>query len=864
MLPLSRIACVVSASLGVGVYFSALPLAYATETEVHSDTSGGTSPADGLKFDPSFLSKQTADQIDLSRFEHGASALPGDYVADIYVNDIDIGKNPITFQSQADKSVTLCLKPDVIRKLGLDFTKLPSDVRARVGEEGGECLPLNTVLPQVNPSYDSGTQRLDISVPQLYLVDNGRGYVSPELWDQGVPAAMLGYSSNFYSTHSRGKTYQSGYVGVNAGLNIGEWYFRHTGNYNWQNSGDSHYERINTYVQRDIAQIGGRLVLGESNTSGQVFDSLPFRGGELVDDDRMLPQSERGFAPEVRGIARTNAKVTVRQNGQIIYEKTVAPGAFDITDLYPTGYGGDLNVTVTEADGSTQTFSVPYASVSQLLRPGASHYDVVVGELNDSSVSGNPLLYQLAYQRGLTNLFTGYGGLQVSQNYYALQLGTALNTPVGAIAFDVTQARMHLDNDEWTGEGYDSSMSGQSYRVSYSKYINDTGSNLSIAAYRFSTSGYMDFLTAMETRDAIEHGDNPNNIYRPKNKLTVTANQELPTGWGQLYVSGYAQNYWNQDTGSDLQYQLGYSNSFHRISYSLNAGRSRNGEGKMENTFMLNLSVPLGSVGETNMPQLTASVSQDTSGTVGEQVGISGTGGKEHQFSYGVSGSNYNHGGGSSGTINGEYRSPYTDMSASASVGDGYHSSSAGLSGTIIGYQGGVVFTPYTGDTFAIVEAKGATGAHVGSYSGVEVDPWGHAAVPYLNAYEMNEVELDPKGLPDDVELEMTSQKVAPHAGAIVRLKYPTQHGYPVLISAHTAGNQTIPFGAEVRNSHGDVVGNVGQGSVIYARVEELHDSLKVKWGSDASHQCQVSYMLPPQQKNTSSKHMNRFNSVCQ
>jgi hypothetical protein len=41
----------------------------------------------------------------------------------------------------------------------------------------------------------------------------------------------------------------------------------------------------------------------------------------------MLPDSQKGYAPVVRGIARTNAQVVVRQNGYIIYQTYVAPGA---------------------------------------------------------------------------------------------------------------------------------------------------------------------------------------------------------------------------------------------------------------------------------------------------------------------------------------------------------------------------------------------------------------------------------------------------------------------------------------------------------------------------------------------------------
>ena len=821
------------------------------------------SPAGHSTFDPVFFSPNAARQIDLKRFDQGATALPGSYPSDIYVNDIKVASDTVEFREQPDKTVQACLKSSTFGLLGLDYSKLNSAALSETADGKDDCLLLSNVLPGAGVAFDSGAQRLDLTISQDLLAKYGRGYVSPALWDSGVPSLQLGYTSNFYSTHNSGQTTQTGYVGLNAGMNIDGWYLRHNGNYNWQDGGDKSYQSINTYVQHDIVPLGGRVILGENNTSGQLFDTLPFRGAELVDDERMLPQSRRGFAPDIRGIARTNAKVTVRQNGQIIYETTVSPGPFDINDLYPTGYGGDLDVTVTEADGSLQTFSVPFASVNQLLRPGAHHYDVVVGNLNDDSISDNPALYQLTYQRGLTNLLTGYSGMQVSQDYYALQIGSALNFDIGAIAFDVTQARMHLDTDRYINEGFENSMSGQSYRISYSKYIEDTSSNLSIAAYRFATAGYMDFRTAMQTIDNIQHGSDPNDIYRAKNKLTVTANQGLMPGWGQFFVTGYVQDYWNEDTSSDVQYQLGYSNSFRSVSYSFNAGRSRNGDGDMETTFLFNMSVPLGNSDKTNVPQLNASVSRDGSGTVGETVGISGTAGQDSEYSYGLSGTNYNHGVGSGGTASGQYRSPYTNINASVGVGDGYDSYSGGLSGTIIGYQGGVVMTPYTSDTFAIVEADGATGAKVSSYSGVKVDPWGHAAVPYLNPYEMNEVTLDPKGISYDVELENTSQKVAPYSGAIVRLKYATTRGYPLLIASKQVDGTPLPFGAEVRDENNNAVGSVGQGSQVYARVMKEQGSLMIKWGNTRRQQCSITYHMPPQPKQAAKNALMRFTSVC-
>ena len=40
----------------------------------------------------------------------------------------------------------------------------------------------------------------------------------------------------------------------------------------------------------------------------------------------MLPPDLRGYAPQITGVAQTNAKVNVSQNNRIIYQENVPPG----------------------------------------------------------------------------------------------------------------------------------------------------------------------------------------------------------------------------------------------------------------------------------------------------------------------------------------------------------------------------------------------------------------------------------------------------------------------------------------------------------------------------------------------------------
>ncbi len=105
--------------------------------------------------------------------------------------------------------------------------------------------------------------------------------------------------------------------------------------------------------------------MGDAYTTGETFDSVNVRGVRLYSDSRMLPSALASYAPTIRGVANSNAKVTVTQSGYKIYETTVPPGEFVIDDISPSGFGSELVVTIEEADGSKRTFTQPFSSVVQ-------------------------------------------------------------------------------------------------------------------------------------------------------------------------------------------------------------------------------------------------------------------------------------------------------------------------------------------------------------------------------------------------------------------------------------------------------------------------------------------------------------------
>ncbi|SDJ30760.1 outer membrane usher protein [Pseudomonas delhiensis] len=780
----------------------------------------------GVIFNEAFL-PQSSRGLDLSHYEKGNPALPGEYRADIEVNGKLISRQDIRIVAAAGKGNTyVCFERALLELVGVDVNKLSAKALELLEQAKG-CTSLPELIEGASAAYNLSEQRLEISIPQAFMRRGARGYVSPELWDRGITAATLGYNLNANHNQTDFGNYDSAYLGLAAGLNLGDWRLRHNGSTTWQKELGYDYQVINTYAQRDLTSLKSQLTLGEANTGGELFDTVAYRGVSISSDERMQPESLRGYAPVIRGIARTSARVEVRQAGNLLYETNVAPGAFVIDDLYPTGYGGDLDVTVHEADGSEQNFKVPYAAVGQLLRPGTTRFSVTAGETRDNFVDKQAKFVQGTVQRGLTNSLTGYTGGQGSDDYMAVMTGLAFSTPIGALAADVTHAQTNLESGK---------ENGQSVRLTYNKNILSTGSNFALAAYRFSTSGYMDFSNALQTIDAESAGLDASTIGRPRNRLSFTADQSLGR-FGHLSATAIRQNYWNIP-GTDLQYQAAYSKQFGDVSFSLSANRTRMSEGDMQNSLMLTVSMPLKFGDSTYRPQLSASVGRDASGEYNEQVTLSGTAGKARQVSYGITGSHQGASNGTSTSVNGQYIGSKAIAGGTLSQGDGYQSVSLNMSGSVIAHRGGVTLTPYQGETMALVGAEGAAGAKVAGFPGLELDSNGYAVVPHLQPYELNEVSIDPSGTSMDLELQETSQQVAPRAGAVVLLKYAAVKGDAVFVIASQKDGSPVPFGASVTDSKGASIGVVGQAGQLYARLQDENRVLNVSWGDQAHQSC--------------------------
>lgn len=801
-----------------------------------------------VQFDGEFLVAGGSGQLDLSRFERGNVVLPGSYRVDIHVNQNYVLGAELPFRNVSDvDNATACLDTALLERLGVDIARLDEQVHVALASAPGQCLPIEQLVEGASAHFDFSNQRLELSVPQIFLLHRARGYVDPSQLDSGINAAMLSYNLNVYRNQpDRGEARTFGYMGINAGVNLGRWRIRHDGSYRYDNQGQRDYQAIASYAKRDIPTLSAELTVGDAYTSGELFDSTAFRGVRLQSDDRMLPDSLRGFAPVVRGVANSNAKVSIRQNGALLLETTVAPGAFQIDDLYATGYGGDLEVTVQEADGSSHVFAVPFAAVPLSLRPGRARFSAVVGTLRDGNLHDEPLFAQGTWQQGVSNRITGYGGFTVAQDYLSGMAGVALNTGWGAFGADVTQSYTDVP-------GLDEQR-GTSYRFSYARDIRATGTHVSIAAYRYSTEQFHGLNQAMRLRDSQRTQHDYMAPLRQRNRASLNIGQDLGQRAGRLYLTASLADYWKQ-TGSDVDYSLGYSGAFGRLSYSLSAQRQHGREGRADTQYFASFNMPLGG----RRPQsFSSNLGHQSNGRNQVQASLSGTGGAHHNLSYSVSGS-HTDGGGASGESSASgnlfYRASKAELSASASVASSYTQTAVGARGALVIHGGGWMLSQPLSETFGIVQASDAHGARVLNSAGVRVGRNGFAVVPYLTPYRMNGVELDPKGLSTDVELKVSRLQVAPRAGAVALVRFATESGRSAVLEVAADEHGVLPFGADVFDEELRPVGVVGQAGRIFVRGLKDSGSLTVKWNADtgADALCQLDYVLPARAGKTDS-----------
>ena len=785
------------------------------------------------EFNTSFL-QGASSSVDLQLLLSANSVLPGNYRVDLYSNETLVGRRDIDFRrNPKNGKVEACLTLDMLQQLGINLAPLQAAGTLSL-DDPQACHDLPALIEHASVRYDVARLRLMVSVPQKAMERGRRGYVDPALWDDGVSAAFINYqlSSNRNSTDH--VTTLSNNLSLRNGINLGAWRLRNESNFNSSTDRPNTFKSNRTYLQHDVTALKGQFSAGDIFSDADLFDSVRYRGLKLASDDGMRADSERGYAPIIRGVAQTSATVEIRQNDYILYTANVPPGPFEISDIYPSGSNGDLEVTIIEADGRRRVTMQAFSSLPIMVREGQAKYSISAGQYNsnsDGQKSPQFLSSTLAY--GLSSDLSGIAGVQATENFNAWSLGAGRNTSIGAVSLDLTHS---------SSRTYGRSVKGNSLRALYAKTFTGTDTNFTLAAYRYSTEGYRTLTEHVEELSIDGHKRTGNS----KTRTDLTINQSLGRNqqYGSLYLNASDQRYWGR--GGSQSLSTGYSNSWGEVSYNLGATYTKDignyGSSNNDTLINLSLSFPLGSKPRAPRAFVSANTQKDSNST---QVGINGYLSENSDTYYSLQGGKSNTGG-STASANLSTRTSVADISAGYSQGRGYTSQNLNLAGSVVGHAGGINLGQTIGETFALAEVPGVAGVKISSHSGTKTGSNGFAVVPNAQPYRVNWINLDTRDLGGEIEIDNATQQVVPRRGAVVLARYISKTGRRVQFELFDREHKLIPFGATVEDATGKQIAMADPSGKALALMEEDSGSLVIKWDGQ---QCQAPYELPAHDK---------------
>lgn len=794
-------------------------------------------------FNPAFLSDDPGSVADLSLLEKGYQR-PGSYRVDIWRNDEFIATQDIRFERRANSAaggasggLMPCFSAALLERISVNMAAFP----AMKLQQDRDCIDIGQAIPGAQTAFTFSTMRLDIGLPQASMHLRARDYIPPESWDEGIPAALFNYS--FSGNH--GTQSDSYFFALQSGLNYGPWRLRNNGAWRSAGAGSRRWENIASWLQRTVVPLKGELVMGDSNTQNALFDSIGFRGLRLFSADAMYPDSQQGYAPTVRGIARTPARLTIRQNGYVIYQSTVAAGPFTITDLNPTSSSGDLDVVLEEKDGSQQRYSVPYSTLPLLQREGRIKYDVVAGRYRSGNRQyASPFFTQGTIVAGLADGYTLYGGTQLAGDYAAFASGAGVNLgDLGALSLDLTHARSHLANNR--------KEQGESLRFMYAKSLNQLGTHFQFLAWRYSTRGFHTLDEVAYPASKTAGGEvRPSGEESANKKRRVQANiTHSFTDYGSLYLSGMQQTYWDKSS-SQRWLQLGYADGWRGVSYALSWSWSyASGDKRAERIAALNISVPFSALGlgsdggAAQNVYASANFNRSSSGQSSWQTGIGGTLLDGSNLSY-----NLNQGSSNSRGYNGSANAHWQAAWGRLNLGYNYDKEQRDynwqFAGGAVAHADGLTFAQPLGDTNVLIKAPGAQGVRIENQPAITTDWRGYAVVPYATVYRHNRVALDTATLSDHTDIESNVGSVVPTQGALVRASFTTRIGVRALLTV-MLGDRAVPFGSLVTERDSGVSSMVGEEGQVFLSGLPLRGELLVQWGARDHERCIAPYALP-------------------
>lgn len=821
------------------------------QDELPEKSSPATQDAEEIEFDTEFLDPSMVRGFDKMNLKKALASPAGVFGVEVSVNGRSIESMQVLFKEvQGLESARPCwsqanlkklkLKTKVLSAAGLDLLSNNSVASAAKTPEKSNCLFINEIVDSATEKYNRNELVIELSIPQAAIAKEG---VDVGLLDlsQGENVAFANYSASAYQLMSPLANQSSQFLSLNAGINLVPWQIRRSITFSKSADTDAVVNYGDFIIKRTLIDWKATLMLGTLSSQSQNLGGVSARGLRLSSEEQLMPPEERVYNPTVKGIARSNSRVQLKQNGKLFLEQNVPPGLFEFDDLRPPSNVGDIEVIVTDASGGQEQFYLPYSNIGNRLNPGSFRYSLMVGQY--PVPEGAPIyLAQGGIRYGWNEVFTPELDYFLSEKYVAGATGFVLQNTLGSQYGSIAISNLDGPN----------SASGYSVRFGMNGNL---GPALRLGFQRAQQSeNYVDpssalnYLSAFSSRSSM-----------PTSSNALTASANVPS------IGSFNLSYSSQDIGAQANASqnlgIGYSRGFTWFNVYANINQSTNNLSGNTATTRLNanigLSIPL-KIGFGGA-RITTSTSATEGSAPSHNIGYNGRWDENTNYglSYGVRGSESN------ASFGADSSHPLGTSNVGVSQSSaGSTQLNIGNTGAVVLYRGGFLAGPSVGETFGILEVPGGENVRAqGERSRVNSN--GIGLISNLNAFSANQIYLDLEKSNLDLELDSTVADVAPVSGSVVRVPFKSRVGLPLLLTFTRTHEIPIPMGAELLSSTGDSIGLTGHNNWALARVSQPSGTLTAKWGDKSDQSCKATFALNPNRPSTEASDETAIILVC-
>lgn len=736
-------------------------------------------------------------------FSEAQRYLPGKHAVQVKINGIEKGSLAVKIGDEGQ----LCVDDDFISAVGL----LPLNI-----SEKETCHDLLKDYPSATVKLMPNTESLEIFVP-AEAMDNG--FYAARFYSHGGVAGLINYNAftNYNEYGSGGNsTFSQGNIGT--GINIANWTLR--SNYILtDDNGTRSAENLYTYAEHVFEEKKMRAQVGQININSALFSGAQITGVQLMPETGLQPNIQ---VTEVSGIARTNqARVEVRQSGQVIYSSLINAGPFTLPDVPVLRSNVDLDVSVIETDGSTTHFTVPSSALNVIGSNRAEGLNLALGQVRDSGDEKNsPWVFTVSDGTSLTTRLTAVAASVLAEKYQST--GAKLDWSV---------------NENW--------LISPSVLLSQSRfYDTQRGSKFELSSNILLPAQLTLGLSASQYngdfREVTEAMDEESQSYENAWNTSLSWNNEYI---GSLSLQ-YSANSGDESSGDSRYLMASWSKSLGRTSLSVNwqhamsNSETENSTSNNDDLFYVSLIVPLGDDRVSTYMR-----------TQGEKqnYGVQDSGSVGRNLNYNISADRDNQD--KSDSFNGNITTNlhYTQLGLSAGLNDGnQHNYSASLGGGIVMHRHGLTFAPFpVKETFGIARlSEPESGIEITTPDGtVWTDYWGQAVVPGLREWQKSQIVINTSSLPQGMDLSNGIQTVSAAYGSFAQVDFQVLNTRRVMLKVKHVNGGWLEKGLSIVDKDSNyIVSVMDNGSVFISDASTTPELYVVD--DNMTRLCQIHYTL--------------------